>query len=64
MSNDEVQTVLLFLVLVTLNTYTFMPWKGIYKGPPLALLQQWIGWLLVTAIVLLLVVTLKKVVVA
>ena len=35
---------LLFLILVTLATYTFMPWKGIDKGPKLTIIIQFIGW--------------------
>ena len=35
---------LLFLILVTLATYTFMPWKGIDKGPKLTIVLQFIGW--------------------
>ncbi len=36
---------LLFLILVTLATYTFMPWKGIDKGSFLKLYGQWFVWL-------------------
>ena len=35
---------LLFFILVTLATYTFMPWKGIDKGPKLTIIIQFIGW--------------------
>ena len=35
---------LLFLILVTLATYTFMPWKGIDKGPKLTIVLQFVGW--------------------
>ena len=32
---------LLFFILVTLATYTFMPWKGIDKGSGFKLYGQW-----------------------
>ena len=35
---------LLFLILVTLATYTFMPWKGIDKGGLTKILGQWFFW--------------------
>ena len=35
---------LLFLILVTLATYTFMPWKGIHKGSKLSIFIQFISW--------------------
>ena len=33
---------LLFFILVTLATYTFMPWKGIDKGSGFKLYGQWV----------------------
>ena len=35
---------LLFLILVTLATYTFMPWKCIDKGSKLNIFIQFIFW--------------------
>ena len=35
---------LLFFILVTLATYTFMPWKGIDKGSGFKLYGQWFIW--------------------
>ena len=35
---------LLFLILVTLATYTFMPWKGIDKGSLVKVTFQWFMW--------------------
>ena len=35
---------LLFLILVTLATYTFMPWKGIDKGGIIKIFGQWFFW--------------------
>ena len=35
---------LLFLILVTLATYTFMPWKGIDKGGLINIFGQWLFW--------------------
>ncbi len=35
---------LLFFILVTLATYTFMPWKGIDKGPKITIIIQFMGW--------------------
>ena len=43
---------LLFLILVTLTTYTFMPWKGIDKGSKLNIVIQFISWTLVFSIAL------------
>ncbi len=45
---------LLFLILVTLATYTFMPWKGIDKGSGIKLYSQWIVWAVIFGIILLL----------
>tara|TARA_B100000787_G_C15983071_1_gene202445 strand:+ start:397 stop:576 length:180 start_codon:yes stop_codon:yes gene_type:complete len=44
--------ILLFLILVTLATYTFMPWKGIDKGSKLNIVIQFISWTLVFSIAL------------
>ena len=43
---------LLFLILVTLATYTFMPWKGIDKGSRLNIFIQFISWALVFGLAL------------
>ena len=45
---------LLFLILVTLATYTFMPWKAIDKGSLLKVASQWFMWFGIFAIVILL----------
>ena len=45
---------LLFLILVTLATYTFMPWKGIVKGSLVKVASQWFMWFAIFAIVILL----------
>ena len=42
---------LLFLILVTLATYTFMPWKGIDKGSLVKVLSQWFMWFVIFAII-------------
>ncbi len=44
---------LLFLILVTLATYVFMPWKNIDKGPMIKQFSQWIGWFAIFLILLL-----------
>ena len=44
---------LLFLILVTLATYTFMPWKGIDKGSLLKVASQWVMWFVIFAIKIL-----------
>ena len=44
---------LLFLILVTLATYTFMPWKGIDKGSIVKVVSQWFMWLAIFAILVL-----------
>ena len=36
---------LLLLILVTLATYTFMPWQGIAKGSWSTLILYWISFL-------------------
>ena len=45
---------LLFLILVTLATYTFMPWKGIAKGSLIKVASQWFMWFGIFAIVIFL----------
>ena len=45
--------ILLFLILVTLATYTFMPWKGIDKGSLLKVVSQWFMWFAFFAILVL-----------
>ena len=45
---------LLFLILVTLATYTFMPWKGIDKGSSIKLYSQWFVWAFIFGIILFL----------
>ena len=44
---------LLFLLLVTLATYTFMPWKGIDKGTLAKIFSQWFIWFLIFGLVIL-----------
>ena len=44
---------LLFLILVTLATYTFMPWKGIDKGSLVKVTFQWIMWFAIFGIIVL-----------
>ncbi|MDA9684532.1 hypothetical protein N9U33_02985 [Candidatus Pelagibacter bacterium] len=44
---------LLFLILVTLATYTFMPWKGIDKGSLVKVVSQWLMWFVIFAILVL-----------
>jgi len=36
--------ILLFLILVTMAAYTFMPWKGIAKGSWATLILYWLGF--------------------
>jgi hypothetical protein len=43
---------LLFLILVTLATYTFMPWKGIDKGGLKKIIVQWFLWLTIFGVVI------------
>jgi|TARA_B100001093_G_scaffold44084_1_gene37323 hypothetical protein len=43
---------LLFLILVTLATYTFMPWKGIDKGGLTKILGQWFFWFFIFGLVI------------
>ena len=44
---------LLFFILVTLATYTFMPWKGIDKGRGFKLYGQWFIWFTIFGVVIL-----------
>ena len=44
---------LLFLILVTLATYTFMPWKGIDKGSLVKVTSQWFMWFVIFAFIVL-----------
>ena len=44
---------LLFLILVTIATYTFMPWKGIDKGSLVKMTFQWIMWFAIFGIIVL-----------
>ena len=44
---------LLFLILVTLATYTFMPWKGIDKGSGIKLYGQWFFWAILFGIIII-----------
>ena len=44
---------LLFLILVTLSTYTFMPWKGIDKGSGFKLYGQWFIWFAIFGVVII-----------
>ena len=41
--------VLLFLNLVTLATYTFMPWKGIAKGTWATCISYWVAFFMAFA---------------
>ena len=43
---------LLFLILVTLATYTFMPWKGIDTGSLVKVLSQWFMWFAIFAVII------------
>ena len=43
---------LLFLILVTLATYLFTPWKNMQKPTTIVILLQWLMWLVIfTAII-------------
>tara|TARA_B110000305_G_C19362494_1_gene600181 strand:+ start:369 stop:551 length:183 start_codon:yes stop_codon:yes gene_type:complete len=44
--------ILLFLNLVTLATYTFMPWKGIAKGTWGTCISYWISFFIAFAILI------------
>ena len=43
---------LLFLILVTMTTYTFMPWKGIDKGSKRVIAGQFILWAVIFVILI------------
>ena len=43
---------LLFFILVTLATYTFMPWKGIDKGSGFKLYGQLFIWFTIFGVVI------------
>ena len=45
---------LLFFILVTLATYTFMPWKGIDKGQGFKLYGQGFIWFAIFGVIILL----------
>jgi|TARA_B100001057_G_C22758326_1_gene914744 hypothetical protein len=51
--------VLLFLILVTLATYAFMPWKNIDKGSKLNMLIQFISWAITFGIILIILIKLN-----
>ena len=44
--------ILLFLNLVTLATYTFMPWKGIAKGTWATCISYWLSFFVAFAILI------------
>ena len=44
---------LLFFILVTLATYTFMRWKGIDKGSGFKLYGQWFIWFAIFGVIIL-----------
>ena len=39
--------------MVTLATYTFMPWKGIDKGSLVKVASQWFMWFAIFATIIL-----------
>ncbi len=45
---------LLLLILVTLTTYTFMPWKGIDKGSLIKVASQWLMWFVIFVVIVFL----------
>ena len=45
--------ILLFFILITIVTYTFMPWKGIDKGSLIKVVSQWFMWFAFFAIIVL-----------
>ena len=45
--------ILLFLILVTMAAYTFMPWKGIAKGSWTTLILYWLGFFAFFAVILI-----------
>ena len=44
---------LLFFILVTLATYTFMPWTGIDKSSGFKLYGQWFIWFTIFGVIIL-----------
>ena len=44
---------LLFLILVTLTTYLFTPWKNMQKPPTLTIFFQWCLWLVIVTLIML-----------
>ena len=48
----SLSNLLLFLILVTLTTYTFMPWKGIDKGSKKNIFIQFISWTLIFGLII------------
>jgi hypothetical protein len=45
--------ILLFLILVTMAAYTFMPWQGIAKGSWSTLIFYWLGFFAFFAVTLI-----------
>ena len=45
--------ILLFLILVTMAAYTFMPWQGIAKGSWTTLILYWLGFFAFFAVILI-----------
>jgi hypothetical protein len=43
---------LLFLILVTLGTYLFTPWKNMQKPPTLIILIQFFVWLIIFGLII------------
>jgi hypothetical protein len=50
--------ILLFLILVTLATYLFTPWKNMQKPPTFTIMLQWLMWLVIFSVVVFLIVSL------
>ena len=48
----NITNLLLFLILVTIATYTFMPWRGIDKGSLSKLILQWFIWVVIFSTVI------------
>ena len=48
-----INNILIFFILVTLATYTFMPWRGIDKGSGFKLYGQWFIWFSIFGVVIL-----------
>ena len=53
----SLSNILLFLILVTLATYLFTPWKNMQKPPTLTILFQWFMWLIIFAAVIVILIT-------